>query len=78
MKTYIGKQLKLDGSVKYVYAKGKCPQDKYYRSEKGQANELKIRNSENRQQYLREYYKKNRDKMIKTAMRNYWKKTQKK
>ena len=42
------------GKIKYIYPEGESPQQKYARSEKGQANEKKRRNS--RKEYFKEYY----------------------
>jgi len=60
-----------DGKIKYIYPKGKSPQMRYYYSDKGKKNELRKRTSEKRQQYLRKYYQKNKEKIITRVLKRY-------
>ena len=66
-----------DGRIKYVYPKGQSPQNRYYYTEKGRRNEIKKRYSEGRKQYLREYYKKNRIKIIAQVLKRRYAKRSK-
>jgi hypothetical protein len=69
--TSIGKIVLPSGKTKYLYPKGEEPQTKYYYSEKGQIYEKKRRDSLKRKEYLKDYYKKNSEKINKRNLERY-------